>query len=196
VNAGRRKPISKAELRDLALARRSGLGERERAGANEAVVAVLREMIRPGEAVSLFWPIRNEIDPRPLFQQIRQVGGTVLLPAVVGREIEFRRYDANVELEPGSFGTFHPPAEAGRGDPDLIIAPLAAFDRQCNRIGYGGGFYDRATKRLDDAGRRFRYVGIAFACQEVETVPAEPYDHRLDAVVTEDGLITFVTERP
>lgn len=179
----------------MALARRSALGEPERAGAKEAVVAVLREMIRPGEAVSLFWPIRDEIDPRPLFQQILQVGGTVLLPAVVGREIEFRRYDANAELEPGSFGTFHPPAEAGRGNPDLIIAPLAAFDRQGNRIGYGGGFYDRAAKRLDDAGHRFRYVGIAFACQEVEAVPAEPYDRRLDGVVTETGLITFTERR-
>lgn len=182
-------------MRELALARRASLGEQQRAEANDAATAVLRELIRPGEAVSLFWPIRDEIDPTSLFQPIREAGGTILLPAVVDREIEFRRYEPGMTLEPGSFGTFHPPAEAGRADPDLIIAPLAAFDKNGNRIGYGGGFYDRATKRLDDAGHRFRYIGIAFACQEVETVPAEPYDRRLDAVVTENGLITF-TERP
>jgi 5-formyltetrahydrofolate cyclo-ligase len=195
MNTAGGKPISKAELRDMTLARRSDLGERKRAEANEAVIAVLREMIRPGEAVSLFWPIRDEIDPTSLFRQIREAGGTILLPAVVDREIEFRRYEPDMTLEPGSFGTFHPPAEAGTGDPDLIIAPLAAFDREGNRIGYGGGFYDRATGRLDDAGHRFRYVGIAFACQEVDAVPVQPYDRRLDAVVTENGLVTF-TERP
>lgn len=194
MDTGRRKPISKAELREKALARRSGLGEQQRAEANDAATAVLRGMIRPGESVSLFHPIRDEIDPTPLFRNIREAGGTVLLPAVAGREIQFRRYEPDMTLEPGSFGTFHPPADAGAADPDLIIAPLAAFDRNGNRIGYGGGFYDRATKRLDDSGHRYRYVGLAFACQEVGAVPAEPYDRTLDAVVTEDGLITFAEQ--
>jgi 5-formyltetrahydrofolate cyclo-ligase len=182
---------SKAELRETALARRAALGETARASASEAACGHLSELVRPGETVALFYPMRDEIDTRRLASHVRQSGGTVLLPAVVGGNIEFRRHDPSVPLETGTFGTSHPPADAGTALPDLIVAPLAAFDRAGNRIGYGGGYYDKFTAALDEAGHAFRFVGIAFACQEVDAVPAEPHDRRLDAVVTENGLISF-----
>jgi 5-formyltetrahydrofolate cyclo-ligase len=183
--------LSKEDLRKMALARRSALSRAERFEAGHAATAHLAALVRPGEAVSLFYPINDEIDPMGLAGAIRAAGGTMLLPAVAGRDIEFRKYEPGMELEAGSFGTAHPPASAGRGDPDLIIAPLAAFDRAGNRIGYGGGYYDRATARLTAAGHPFRFIGIAFACQQVEAVPAQSHDRPLDAVVTENGLISF-----
>jgi len=183
--------LSKSELRTLALDRRAALSEAQRVQASHDAVNHLAVLIRSGETVALFHPIRGEMDPTALSSAITAAGGTVLLPAVTKDEIEFRVHDPDTPLERGAFGTRHPPAMAGLSDPHLIIAPLAAFDREGNRIGYGGGFYDRAAACLTAANHAFRYVGIAFACQEVEAVPAEPHDRRLDAVVTENGLTAF-----
>ena len=95
------------------------------------------------------------------------------------------------QLTDGPFKTRQPDATAPEGVPDLIVAPLAAFDDAGNRIGYGGGYYDGATARLDAAGHRYRFCGFAFSCQKVDTIPAEPHDRRLDAIVSEDGVFWF-----
>jgi 5-formyltetrahydrofolate cyclo-ligase len=101
----------------------------------------------------------------------------------------FRRFDGAECLEPGVFGTQHPNAAQPVVDPDLIVAPLAAFDRRGGRIGYGAGHYDRAIAALAGRGHPFRVAGIAFACQEVEAVPVEPHDAPLSMIATEDALI-------
>jgi len=174
-----------------ALARRSALGRTDRLQASAAAVAHLTGLVEPGEKVALFLPIRGEIDPGRLGDVVRARAGMVLLPAIVGSDIVFRAHDPGAPLEPGAFGTRQPPADASEHDPDLIVAPLAAFDGSGNRIGYGGGYYDRAVARLTAAGHRFRFFGVAFACQEVEAVPAEPHDRRLGAVITERGIAWF-----
>jgi 5-formyltetrahydrofolate cyclo-ligase len=103
--------------------------------------------------------------------------------------MHFRRFDGEACLEPGVFGTRHPHAGQPVVDPDFIVAPLAAFDRRGGRIGYGAGHYDNAIAELRARGKRFRVVGIAFACQEVEKIPVEPHDQRLSVIATERELI-------
>jgi 5-formyltetrahydrofolate cyclo-ligase len=181
--------VSKAELRALGLARRAAMTERERETASQRAVSHLRPLLRAGGTVSLFWPMRGEIDPRGLIDDVLATGGTVAMPVVDKRRMIFRRFEGEACLEPGVFGTRHPHAGLPVLDPDLIIAPLAAFDRRGGRIGYGAGHYDNAIAGLRARGLAPRIVGIAFACQEVERVPVEPHDVMLDAVATEDGLI-------
>ncbi|MHA1189851.1 MAG: 5-formyltetrahydrofolate cyclo-ligase [Alphaproteobacteria bacterium] len=184
----------KAEIREAVLARRDGMTADQRAQLSMQAVARLRSLLQPGQAVALFWPIRSEIDPRPLIPAITDAGGTVLLPAIINNVLEFRRYVSAADSEPaslasGPFGTCHPADGAPLIDPDLIIAPLAAFDRRGNRIGYGAGHYDRAIASLVTRDCHFRLVGIAFACQEVRRVPAENHDYPLAAIATEAELI-------
>ena len=76
-------------------------------------------------------------------------------------------------------------------DPDIMLVPLSAFDRMGHRIGYGAGYYDRAIDRLRAKGRAPKLIGIAFDCQEVASVPAEPHDVALDAMLTESGFRVF-----
>ena len=182
---------AKAELRAQALARRAGLSEAVREAASRRAVEHLRAFLRPSEAVSLFWPIRGEIDPRPLVKDVRRLGGAALLPAIVGDRMVFREWDEGTPLEGGTFGTRHPPATARDRDPDLLVAPLAAFDRRGGRIGYGRGYYDTAIARLRQRGRTPRVVGFAFSVQEVAACPMEPHDQVLPAIVTEDGALTL-----
>lgn len=143
----------------------------------------------PGTVVSGFMPIRSEADIRPLMFAMREKGARLCLPVVLDREtIVFRDLVRGAELVDTGFGTAGPGPEAEVLDPDLLLVPLSAFDAAGNRIGYGAGHYDRAIARLRAKGMTPRLIGVAFACQEVEQVPAEPHDVPLDAILTEDGL--------
>ena len=175
---------------------------RERLAARDAIPADLRIEkslamaehgsrieFEPGTVVSGFSPIRSEADIRPLMFAMREKGARLCLPVVKDREtIIFRDLVRGAELVDTGFGTAGPGPEAEVLDPQLLLVPLSAFDATGNRIGYGAGHYDRAIARLRDKGMTPRLIGIAFACQEVEAVPAEPHDVPLDAILTEDGL--------
>ncbi len=181
--------VSKAELRALGLARRAAMTEDERRAASTRAVERLRPLVRPGETVSLFWPMRGEIDPRGLIDTVRDAGGLIAMPVVEKRKMFFRRFDGEECLEAGVFGTSHPNAGQPVIDPDLIVAPLAAFDRRGGRIGYGAGHYDSAIASLRARRKNPRVAGIAFACQEVDAVPVEAHDAPLDMIATERALI-------
>jgi 5-formyltetrahydrofolate cyclo-ligase len=181
-------PISKSALRAGALARRAALTSEQRAAANaaiagrvKAVLAVLKPRVIAG-----YVPIRSECDPSAILERARASGIAVALPAVVDRKsIAFRLHEAGAALAPSGFGTMAPGADAPSADPDLILVPLVGFDRRGHRLGYGRGYYDRAIASARAKGRRVPLVGLAFSVQEVEAIPAEAHDVRLDWVVTE-----------
>jgi 5-formyltetrahydrofolate cyclo-ligase len=181
--------VSKPELRALALARRAELSPEQHREASRGAAEHLRSLFRPGETVALFWPMRGEIDPLESAPDILALGGTIVLPVVHGKDLHFRDFDGADSLEAGRFGTRHPLPTQPALDPDLVVAPLAAFDRAGGRIGYGGGYYDRVLASYEARGLLPRVVGIAFACQEVPHVPVEPHDHMLTAIATERELI-------
>jgi 5-formyltetrahydrofolate cyclo-ligase len=146
----------------------------------------------PGTVISGFWPIRSEADIRPLMAHFRTRGARLCLPVVLDREtIIFRELVVGAPVIKTGFGTIGPGPEAAALDPDILLVPLSAFDRAGHRIGYGAGHYDRAIDRLKAKGRVPRLIGIAFDCQEVASVPAEPHDVALDAILTESGLRLF-----
>lgn len=185
---------TKADLRAQALARRAIIPPGDHERHSRLAASRIAPLIGDAQTLALFWPIRGEIDPLSLCETAHGRGGCVVLPAIVGDNIVFRLFNEGGKLEPGNFGTRHPPADAREGLPDLIVAPLAAFDRSGGRIGYGGGFYDHYVSRLRGRGHQFRFVGIAFACQEADAVPLAPHDERLDAIATEREWIVIDAE--
>ncbi|MGX5775129.1 5-formyltetrahydrofolate cyclo-ligase [Methylorubrum zatmanii] len=180
----------KAKLRAEALARRDALPPEARAdGALRAAEAILA-IPELGEAplVGVFWPIRSEIDPRPLMQRLFARGQRVALPKVTKQGLVFREWRAGEELVRGGFGLSEPRDDLPPLDPTALIVPLAAFDRAGQRIGYGAGYYDQAIERLSKNGPVLT-IGIAFSVQEIDRVPAEPHDRPLDHLVTETGPV-------
>jgi 5-formyltetrahydrofolate cyclo-ligase len=150
--------------------------------------------VEPGAVVSGFFPIRSEADIRPLMAALKARGARLCLPVILDKQtIVFRELVAGAELVPMGFGTFGPGPEAPVLEPTLMLVPLSAFDATGQRIGYGGGYYDRAIDRMHKKGHEPRLIGIAFDCQEVASVPAEPHDVRLHAILTESGLRRFST---
>ncbi|MCC6735772.1 MAG: 5-formyltetrahydrofolate cyclo-ligase [Bauldia sp.] len=186
-------PDQKRVLRAAALARRDALEERVRAEASASIVARLGPIVAetPPTVLAGFAPIRSEADVMPFLHAVRANHVPVALPRLSGGGIVFRSWRPGTELVPGVWGIREPPEEAPLATPDLVLVPLAAFDAEGNRLGYGKGHYDRALTALREAGFSPRLVGVAFAVQEVEAIPTEPFDVRLDAVVTEDGIRSF-----
>jgi 5-formyltetrahydrofolate cyclo-ligase len=183
----------KSDIRRQALARRDALTIAERIEISLAIAANHGEIaMTAGEVISGFWPIRSEIDPRPLMFELARRAEGLCLPVIVdGETIIFRKLDRTKPLVESGFGTIGPDAEAPVLDPTLMLVPLAAFDDRGHRIGYGAGYYDRAVARLSDKGRRPRLIGMAFDCQRVDHVPDEAHDVALDGIVTETGLRSF-----
>jgi 5-formyltetrahydrofolate cyclo-ligase len=180
----------KADLRRAAFAARKMAHAQASTAVPEATAVLLREIgTARGLVVSGYMPIRTELDPVPAMAALHAGGARICVPVIAGRNLplDFREWRPGVPMEEGPFGAMVP-ASGPWLVPDILIVPLVAFDRDFNRLGYGGGFYDR-TLALLRRERDVRAIGFAFAAQEVPQVPAGPTDQRLDAVVTETGAI-------
>lgn len=185
---------AKAKLRGERLAARDALTPEERQQKSVAIGAHGASAIplSPGAVVSGFMPIRSEADIRPLMAALRERGARLALPVVLDREtIVFRTYGAETVLVKTGFGTSGPGPDAEVCDPEILLVPLSAFDGQGHRIGYGAGHYDRAIARLHGRGLFPVLIGVAFECQEVPLVPAQPHDVPLHGMLTETGLRWF-----
>lgn len=181
---------AKADLRRAALGRRDALDPELRRSGSLAVAGFAAAVAGLAEAplVGAFWPIRSEVDPRPLIERLFARGQRVALPRVTPDGLVFREWRAGEALVPGAFGLSEPRDDLPAVDPTALIVPLAAFDRRGHRVGYGRGYYDRAIARLSDRGPVLT-VGIAFRVQEVDRVPSEPHDRPLDHLLTEAGPV-------
>ena len=136
--------------------------------------------------VSGFYPYQSEIDTRSLLGRLAGEGWVTALPIVIakGEPLEFRRWYAGETTIPGKWDIPRPLHEAPIVEPDVLLVPMLAFDREGYRLGYGGGFYDRTLALLRQK-KSVIAIGVAYAAQEVASVPHDGHDQRLDYVMTE-----------
>jgi 5-formyltetrahydrofolate cyclo-ligase len=185
--------IAKAELRAAALAKREALPAQQRAdGANVIAARPFPVPVPKGAIVSGFSPMKSEINPIPLMRKLFDSGAQLALPVIVGRgqPLIMRAWKFGDPFKAGQWGIREPVAEAAEVYPDILIVPLAAFDRRGHRIGFGAGYYDMTIAALR-AKKKVTAVGIAFAVQEIERVPSTERDARLDFMLTEREVIDF-----
>lgn len=182
----------KSALRSLKIALRRNVPQQvAEAAAGQAArhaMALLGKV--GGRTIAVYMPVRGELSPLPLVEKVREGGGAVALPHVVSdtAPMSFRLWQEGDPLEKGFGGIPGPGASASEVIPDVVVVPLAVFDRRGFRIGYGKGHYDRTLGPLVREERPLT-VGYAFALQETEEVPREDHDVPLDAVITENGII-------
>ena len=183
----------KKETREAAFARREAMPAAERQAAAETIAARPFPLpVGPDVIVSGFSPIRTEINPLPLMRRLEAAGAKLALPVVVGKgkPLIMRAYAFGQELDAGVWGIREPKPTAPEVEPDILIVPLAAFDRRGNRIGHGAGYYDMTIMRLRSI-KPITAVGIAYAAQEAAEVPVTDRDARLDLVLTERDVFDF-----
>lgn len=180
----------KAALRRQAFARRDALDRAWREQASAAITARVLALpeLRSLTPVGAYWPMRSEVDPRAAMAGLAARGGDVALSQILHPHLSWRLWRPGDLLVHGGFGVQEPGPDAPECFPRALLVPLAAFDRRGGRLGYGKGHFDRS---LADLGRHHPVlaIGLAFGAQEVDEVPAEPHDRRLDLVVTESETI-------
>jgi 5-formyltetrahydrofolate cyclo-ligase len=141
-----------------------------------------------GTIVGGYHALPDEADPALLLERLVELGCHIAYPRVVGKgaALEFHRVPDGEVLAPGAFGIHEPMDIWPLAVPQLLLVPLLAFDAAGHRLGYGGGFYDRTIALL-----KVPAVGIAYAGQEVPSLPRDAHDRSLDMVLTEQGLCRF-----
>lgn len=180
-------------IREIALRRRDALPLDYRNKIASKLVSYVGEWnISPKQIISAFLPMRSEIDLRPLMEELAVRGARLCLPAILDQQsMEFREFLPNTQMIDMGFGTIGPAESSPVLEPEVMLIPLAAFDARGHRIGYGGGYYDRAIARLHQLGKNPRLIGTAFECQRTEHVPDEPHDMPLKYMLSETGLHSF-----
>ena len=186
----------KVELRTRLLGTRAGLHRQQRLRADRQICSHLLRLLgdRDYVDVAAFMPFRGEPDLTPAMQALSEAGRRIWLPVVDGAAMTFRRWRPGVEMTPNRFG-IPEPATGGECEPErleLVLTPLVAFSGNGTRLGMGAGFYDRTfafARHNPSAGPWM--VGAAYALQQVDSLPSEPWDVPLGGVITERGLQVF-----
>ncbi|HVT35115.1 MAG TPA: 5-formyltetrahydrofolate cyclo-ligase [Nevskiaceae bacterium] len=180
-------------MREQLRRRRAQLAPRERIKAAQRAASHLMKTRWMAQArhVAVYLAAGSELDTLVLIERLWRAGKRVYVPRVrAGGHLTFHTYTPCTPLRANAHGIAEPsdgtPRRQVRGM-DLVIVPLTAFDPRGNRLGSGAGYYDR-TLAARRSGSRPRLLGYAYALQEVPALPAEYWDVRLDAVITEKGV--------
>lgn len=180
----------KETARRAAKARRKAARALHPEAARDAMAVFLdRVSVEASDIVSGYRPIFGELDPTPLMRALHGRGVRLCVPVIAGagQALVFRRWTPDSRMAKGAFGA-EIPVDEPEATPTLLIAPMLAFDRALQRLGYGGGFYDRTLEALRARGGTRAY-GYAYAEQETASVPVEATDQRLDGIVTPETLV-------
>jgi 5-formyltetrahydrofolate cyclo-ligase len=194
------RSADKKSLRKQARAARAALPpDYRRQAEKQALRNALRAgLFLKGRRWSFYLPVGEEFDALPLLNQALHMGKDCYLPITaqrIAQPLRFAKLDGRHELTHNRYGIVEPHTRrlTNARRLDVMIMPLVAFDRTGRRLGMGGGYFD-ATLAYLRTRRRWRkpvLVGVAYACQELKEVPAEPWDIRLDMILTENGLVRF-----
>jgi 5-formyltetrahydrofolate cyclo-ligase len=181
----------KSDLRREMIARRDALPPDVRSAAAQVVAERPFPLSIPAGAImSGFMPMKTEINSLPLMKKLADAGVQLALPVTGrrGQPLTMRAWTWGEPLASGVWGIREPKPEAPQVDPDILLVPLLAFDRAGRRLGYGAGFYDLTLAQLRSR-KAVIAVGLAYAAQEIASVPTTPRDATLDLVLTEREVI-------
>ena len=172
----------KKRVRELLAQKRRLLSKEDIAEQSSKVVAAVEQMpsFQSAKTVLIYYPTHNEVDLLSLIKRYKKEK-TFLFPVVHRKTMTACPYEGNAKMHRGKFNIPEPTTEPYVGDIDLILVPGVGFDKSGNRLGRGGGYYDKFITRL---GRKTLLVGVGYDFQLVEEVPANRWDKRLDYVVT------------
>ena len=147
--------------------------------------------------ISGYWPIQSEIDIRPLLLSLHKLGHTLCLPIVVApaAPLKFRQWSPGDALKSGPFSTLEPHEFRPQINPKVVIVPLLAFDGRGNRLGYGGGYYDRTLGALNNDEAKIITVGVGYEAQLLDSIPVDQDDVALDWIITEEMYREFGCSR-
>ena len=141
--------------------------------------------------IACYYPSNSEVNILKFIKNASIVNFKITLPVVKNSgNMSFHPWVFNDPLYVNNFGILEPKESKKKIIPDLVLVPLVAFDKNLNRIGYGGGYYDRILKKIRIINKKAIFVGIAFTFQKCPTININSYDFKLDYIFTDQGIIS------
>ena len=176
----RRLHRAKQSLRELLIQKRRMMSAEERAAQSALILSQLEKMtvFQEAKTVLLYYPKNNEVDVLPLFKRYKR-DKVLLLPVTHRRGMTANPYEGNDKMHRGKVGIPEPTTPPYEGEIDLIIVPAVAFDKQGNRLGRGGGYYDRFLKKQSHA----TFIGVGYDFQLVDEVPVRKHDQKMHRII-------------
>ncbi len=176
----RRLHRAKQSLRELLIQKRRMMSAEERTAQSALILSQLEKMtvFQEAKTVLLYYPKNNEVDVLPLFKRYKR-DKVLLLPVTHRRGMTANPYEGNDKMHRGKVGIPEPTTPPYEGEIDLIIVPAVAFDKQGNRLGRGGGYYDRFLKKQSHA----TFIGVGYDFQLVDEVPVRQHDQKMHRII-------------
>jgi 5-formyltetrahydrofolate cyclo-ligase len=188
---------TKTDIRANYLQIRNDIPEsyRQQAATTAADLLTQHPAFKRSEHIACYCAHKNEFETIPIIQTILRSGKKCYLPVLCeGKTLAFTRYEDGDNLEINQFGILEP-FDFSRKIPidklDFVIMPLVAFDSQGRRLGMGGGYYDRTLAFMHPLYEKPHLVGLAYAAQYIEELPANSWDVKMHSIITELGIRTF-----
>jgi 5-formyltetrahydrofolate cyclo-ligase len=154
---------------------------------NQIIKILKREKIT-NKIIGGYYPVNFEIDDLALLRKFRKNKSIISLPVIKKNfQMDFYSWSFSEPLKINKYG-IPEPENKNIVYPDVLLIPLVAFDKNLNRLGYGGGYYDRLIKKLSKK-KNIIKIGLAFLVQEIDKVPINMYDQKLDYIVTDKHII-------
>jgi len=148
-----------------------------------SILNILKKNDVSGKIIGGYYPYNYEIDILQIIEKFEQKKFIITLPKIKkNSQMDFFQWSVNDPLNINKFGIPEPISEMIKY-PDILLVPLVAFDKNFNRIGYGGGFYDRYIKKIRKR-KKVLTIGFAYAFQKVKKIPTNNYDIKLDFIIT------------
>lgn len=141
------------------------------------------KLIKKNLKIALYWPMGSEISTKQSIAALNQFTEKILIASTENKNIKFRIWKPNTNITPYNLGFIINTKEYK--NPDIIVCPLIAFDNKCNRLGRGGGFYDKVLNNY----KTTRKIGFAYSIQNLNDIPTENHDIKMDAIITEKYII-------
>ena len=154
---------------------------------NKIIKILKKEKIKK-KIIGGYYPVNFEVDDLELLKKLEKNKFNISLPIIKKNfQMDFHKWSFSDPLKTNKYGIPEPEVQS-KLYPDVLLIPLVAFDKKLNRLGYGGGYYDRLITKLSKK-KRIIKIGLAFSFQEVDKVPVNIYDQKLDFIVTNKHII-------
>ena len=135
-----------------------------------------------------YYPSNHEINDFEILDLLEKKNFKISLPVIrKNNQMDFFKWSKNDPLKINKFG-IPEPTSSKKNYPDILLVPLVAYDNDLNRLGYGGGFYDRYIEKIEKIKKVIK-IGLAFSCQKIKNIPLSKYDKKLDFIITEKEIL-------
>ncbi len=178
--------MKKSQIRKITLKKRLNFNSKNKK-INYLNLIKLLKTVSTNKKIGLYYPIGSEVSTIDIIQYLRKKKYTISLPVLEkNSKMSFYEWNEKSPLKINNFG-IPEPIKLKKITPSVLVIPIVAFDAKLNRLGYGGGFYDRFISKLEKT-KKILKIGLALSCQKINKVPTKSFDKKMNYILTENKV--------